>query len=227
MQENLAEPSAAQTALTPVALTASAPPSSATAPPRPATRLNQVRVYKSVGKNGVVRYGDAPPRQGHYELLRFNDCFACNVQSQVNWRTTGLYLTPYSHTIAQAAANYQVEPALIRALIHAESAFNPRAVSRKGAMGLTQLMPATARELGVSDALHAEQNILGGVKYLASLLRRYDGDVALAMAAYNAGMGAVQKHGGVPPYPETRAYVARVQTLYARYQQHLRSALAL
>ncbi|MGL4716334.1 MAG: lytic transglycosylase domain-containing protein [Aeromonas sp.] len=183
----------------------------------------QIHVYKSVQKNGVVRYSDMAPAQGHYELLRFNDCFACNPTSKVNWQTTGLFLDAYTSTIKAAATTYQVEPALIRALIHAESAFNPLAVSRKGAMGLTQLMPATAQELGVGNALLAEQNIFGGVKYLAGLLKQYDGDVALATAAYNAGPGAVKKHGGIPPYAETRAYVDRIKLLHRRYKEVLQA----
>lgn len=186
-----------------------------------ASSTRQIQVYKSVQKNGVIRYSDMMPEQGHYELLLFNDCYACDPDSRVNWRTTGLFLYDYASTIKAAAKAYSVEPALIRALIHAESAFNPRAISRKGAMGLTQLMPATARELGVGDALMAEQNIFGGVKYLAGLLKQYDGNVALATAAYNAGAGAVQKHGGIPPYAETRAYVARVKLLHQRYRDML------
>ncbi len=195
------------------------PPEPASPPLPPGTR--QIQVYKSVQKNGVVRYSDMMPEQGHYELLLFNDCYACDPDSKVNWHTTGLFLYDYASTIQAAAKAYQVEPALIRALIHAESAFNPLAVSRKGAMGLTQLMPATARELGVGNALLAEQNIFGGVKYLAGLLKQYGGNVALATAAYNAGAGAVQKHGGIPPYAETRAYVERVQLLRQRYKDML------
>ncbi|MCH7371613.1 transglycosylase SLT domain-containing protein [Aeromonas sp. MR16] len=181
----------------------------------------QIQVYKSVQKNGVTRYSDMMPEQGHYELLLFNDCYACDPASRVNWRTTGLFLYDYASTIKAAAKTYSVDPALIRALIHAESAFNPLAVSRKGAMGLTQLMPATARELGVGNALLAEQNIFGGVKYLAGLLKQYDGNISLATAAYNAGAGAVQKHGGIPPYAETRAYVERVKLLHQRYRDML------
>ncbi len=191
--------------------------------PAPPAGSKQIHVYKSVQQNGVIRYSDMIPEQGHYELLLFNDCFACNPDSRVNWQTTGLFLYDYASTIKAAAKAYQVEPALIRALIHAESAFNPLAISRKGAMGLTQLMPATARELGVGNALLAEQNIFGGVKYLAGLLKLYDGNVALATAAYNAGAGAVQKHGGIPPYAETRAYVERVQLLHQRYKEMLQA----
>ncbi len=217
-----AEPPAPPPAVPPVTMHTPGvlpPPEPASPPLPPGTR--QIQVYKSVQKNGVVRYSDMMPEQGHYELLLFNDCYACDPDAKVNWHTTGLFLYDYASTIQAAAKAYQVEPALIRALIHAESAFNPLAVSRKGAMGLTQLMPATARELGVGNALLAEQNIFGGVKYLAGLLKQYGGNVALATAAYNAGAGAVQKHGGIPPYAETRAYVERVQLLRQRYKDML------
>ena len=153
-----------------VVLTSESIPSPKVAEPAPPPAARQIQVYKSVQKNGVVRYSDMMPEQGHYELLLFNDCYACDPASRVNWRTTGLFLYDYASTIQAAAKTYQVEPALIRALIHAESAFNPLAVSRKGAMGLTQLMPATARELGVGNALMAEQNIFGGVEYLGGLV---------------------------------------------------------
>jgi soluble lytic murein transglycosylase-like protein len=103
-------------------------------------------------------------------------------------------------------------------VIHAESAFNPQARSRAGAQGLMQLMPQTAAELGVGNPFDAEQNIDGGVRYLAGLLQRYDQDVRLATAAYNAGPGAVQQYGGIPPYAETQAYVKRIEVLYRRYQ---------
>ena len=110
-----------------------AAPEPVSPPLPPGTR--QIQVYKSVQKNGVVRYSDMMPEQGHYELLLFNDCYACDPDSKVNWHTTGLFLYDYASTIQAAAKAYQVEPALIRALIHAESAFNPLAVSRKGPWG--------------------------------------------------------------------------------------------
>ncbi|MGH8637176.1 MAG: lytic transglycosylase domain-containing protein [Burkholderiales bacterium] len=114
--------------------------------------------------------------------------------------------------IEEHAALNTVSPDLVRAVIQAESAFNPRATSPRGAMGLMQLMPATAAELGVVDAYDPEENIRAGVKYLKQLLDTYDGKVELALAAYNAGPGAVKKYGGtVPPYRETRNYVAKIQ----------------
>ena len=108
------------------------------------------------------------------------------------------------------AASQGVSPELVRAVIQVESAFNPRAVSPKGAMGLMQLMPATARELDVDNPFHPEDNIRGGVAYLRQLLDRYDRNVELALAAYNAGPGSVAKYGTVPPYRETQDYVKRV-----------------
>jgi len=113
--------------------------------------------------------------------------------------------------IRQAAADYRVSPDLVRAVVQVESGFNPRARSPKGAMGLMQLMPATAAELGVDDPFDPEQNVRGGVTYLRQLLDRYDDNERLALAAYNAGPEAVARHGNqVPPYAETRSYVQRI-----------------
>ena len=113
-----------------------------------------------------------------------------------------------------AARRHHLDPALVLALVQVESAFQPHAVSRKGAQGLTQLMPATAREMGVKDALDPEQNLDGGARYLSWLLSRYGGDLRRALAAYNAGPGAVDRHQGVPPYRETLQYVRRVLEKY-------------
>jgi hypothetical protein len=122
--------------------------------------------------------------------------------------------TPYDGFIQQASQQYGVDPKLIKAVIQAESGFRPKAGSSAGAAGLMQLMPATARELGVKDRFNPEQNIMGGTKYLASMLRKFNGDVSLALAAYNAGPGAVQRHGGIPPYRETQNYVRKVLANY-------------
>ncbi len=115
-----------------------------------------------------------------------------------------------NQVIAAASGRYRLDPDLVNSVIRAESGFNVRAVSRKGAQGLMQLMPGTASKLGVPNAFDPEANIEGGTKYLRELLERYDFDLVKALAAYNAGPQRVQQFGGVPPYYETRAYVARI-----------------
>jgi len=173
-------------------------------------------VYRYTDENGVVSYSSIQPANATFDVIRFH-CYACDPNSKVDWRKTPLFLTRYRQEIQTAASEFDIDPALVRAVIHAESAFNPKALSPKGAQGLMQLMPGTARELGVGNAMVAAENIRGGVNYLARMLDRFNGDVRLATAAYNAGPGAVTRYKGVPPYAETKAYVERVGILHERY----------
>jgi soluble lytic murein transglycosylase-like protein len=126
--------------------------------------------------------------------------------------------TPFAGEIDAAAARHGIDPALLRGLIRQESNFDPNARSSAGAMGLCQLMPATAAGLGVTNPSDPVQNIEGGAKYLRQQLDRFGGDVTKALAAYNAGPGAVQRYGGVPPYAETQNYVRIVQANAAQYR---------
>ncbi len=130
---------------------------------------------------------------------------------------------PFHKDIMQAARTYQVDPALIKAIIMAESNYNPQAVSSRGAQGLMQLMPATAKWLGVADAFDPALNIDGGVRYFRYLLDRCRGDVELALAAYNAGIAYVLKYDGIPPFDTTQAYVKKVLAYHQQYQREMAS----
>jgi soluble lytic murein transglycosylase-like protein len=122
----------------------------------------------------------------------------------------------YEDIIQEAATEYDMDPALIRAVMQTESAFHPYAVSRAGAEGLMQLMPALADEMGVSDSFDPRENIMGGARYLKRLLEYHNGNLDLALASYNAGPGNVERYGGIPPFRETRKYVKTIKAIYAR-----------
>lgn len=175
-------------------------------------------------KNGTVTFSDRVPLKTPYKVVTYLSCYACSIKSNIDWYNTKLHLTEFAESIDLAAATYKVEAAFIRAVIHAESAFNPLARSSKGAMGLMQLMPGTAKDMGVSNASDPLQNINGGVKYLAGLLQTFNGNITLAAAAYNAGPGAVARHSGIPPYEETKTYVKRVNILLNRYRSRMQVA---
>ena len=179
--------------------------------------------------NGITEYTNVRPRDGRFALLfsYISTCVACDVNSTIDFSSTRLNLEAFKDEIAAAAGEFGVDPALLRALMHAESAFNPMAISSKGAQGLMQLMPGTASDLGVDDAFDVNQNIRGGAMYIARMLRDFGGDERLATAAYNAGPGAVQRYGDVPPFAETRVYVQRVATLRERYRRRCSWPLAV
>ncbi len=213
---------AAPTTSPPIA--AQTPTPAPAAPPQGVTRRVEGQVYSYI-KDGVRHYTSKQPkgvagataiRSIRYSFIE--TCYACAPLPGVNFGTLRLNTVAYAAEIRAAAAQHGVDEAIVRAIIHAESSFNPNARSRVGAQGLMQLMPPTARRFGVSNSYDPVQNIGGGVQYLAWLLKRYNGDLTLAAAGYNAGEGAVDRYKGVPPYNETRRYVERVRVLAERYR---------
>lgn len=168
----------------------------------------QAEVYSYIDENGTVHFSNAPsgPKfndRNHAQYLR-------KYRKQTDKREYELY-------IRESAKKYELDPHLVRAVIEAESNFDCYAVSSRGAKGLMQLMPGTAGDMQVGNAFNARQNIEGGCRYLRSMLNMFDGDITLAVAAYNAGPTKVKRYKKVPPYSETRNYV---NTVLARYNQY-------
>ena len=178
------------------------------------------QVYKYTDNNGVVNYTNVKPPGRKVKTLNF-PCYVADMKCrQISWEKVKLNTSLYAEIIEKAASETAVEPALIRAIIHAESAFDPKAESPKGAQGLMQLIPANQKRLGIDNPFLPEQNIPAGATHLAELKQQFD-DFDLVVAAYNAGAGAVNKYEGVPPYEETQEYLRRVKILYKRYLQAL------
>jgi len=171
----------------------------ALAPPAHASSL-----YRRVDEDGVTHFTNAPTDPG------FKRVGTMSGTAQGWLRLPDAVRTRYGEEIREIAARHGVNADLVEAVIRVESAFNPRAVSNKGAQGLMQLMPRTASALGVRNVFDPYQNIDGGVRHLRYLLDRYPGNVSLALAAYNAGEKAVDYHRGIPPYAETTQYVQRI-----------------
>jgi soluble lytic murein transglycosylase-like protein len=170
-------------------------------------------IYKYVDETGVIHLTNVPTDVTRkYTLLMREPRILFN-------RNIARDIKKYDPFIAKSAAKHGMDPALIKAVIKAESNFNHQAVSPKGARGLMQLMPATASSLHVEDSFHPEKNIDGGVRYLRYLIQLFNGDLRLALAAYNAGEKAVQRYGGIPPYRETQQYVQRVLAYLEGYRK--------
>ena len=178
-------------------------------------------IYMFKDDKGVVHFTNIPNGDKRYRMVRKEETTSDHT------RAAGMpqYVMPtaelirlYRPIIETAARTHGIETALVHAVITAESGYNVRAVSRAGARGLMQLMPDTARLHNVIDAYNPEENVEGGVRHLRMLLDRYQGDLELSLAAYNAGSGAVEKHRGIPPFVETREYVRRVLRFYDSYR---------
>jgi hypothetical protein len=167
------------------------------------------QIYTRKNEHGVIEATNVPAERG-YQLTYPGKGTLIHSAA---WRLRPNYNGEYDHHIAAAAATHNVSTQLVRAVIQVESDFDSLARSSKGAQGLMQLMPDTARQLGVSNAFDPRQNIFAGVRYLRILLDMFQGDVSLATAAYNGGATNVQRYGGVPPFKETRNYVAKIQSL--------------
>lgn len=179
-------------------------------------------IYTYKDKNGNVLITDRPRSSNKYTLTKktyirpFRD--RRSGQSNHAYFSKGI-TSQYDALINNLALNYDVEPAFIKAVVHVESAFNPKAVSHAGAMGLMQLMPQTAKLYNLTtNPFDPERNLVAGIRHMQKLLNRYDGNKTLSLAAYNAGEGAVSKYKGIPPYAETQDYVGKVLKLYNKYR---------
>lgn len=180
------------------------------------TTPSHADIYRYEDDEGIVHFTDAPTDKRFKVFMR-------DLKKDKELRTKLRYASSvnpaeYEQLIKNCSDKYGVSPSLVKAVIHAESGYNPNAVSSKGASGLMQLMPETAKSLKVADRFNPRDNVEGGVKYLRFLLDTFRGDVSLALAAYNAGLSRVAKYGGIPPYNETRTYVNRVLSYMQSYQ---------
>jgi Transglycosylase SLT domain/Domain of unknown function (DUF4124) len=174
-------------------------------------------IFKYKDRSGNVHFTDKPMKKGSglRLLWRSGSDPRFGPVSRINTGAMKRNQVRYAGMINSVAKNTRIRPELLHAVVRAESAYDPKARSSKGAEGLMQLMPATASRYNVSDSLNPEQNLKGGAAYLRYLLKRYDSDLMLALAAYNAGENAVEKHGNqVPPFPETQKYVRQVIKFY-------------
>lgn len=178
--------------------------------------LANADIYRYEDDEGIVHFTDAPTDKRFKVFMR-------DLKKDRELRTKLKYAgsvnpAEYEQLIKDCSQKYGVNASLVKAVIHAESGYNPNALSHKGASGLMQLMPQTAKSLKVADRFNPKDNVEGGVKYLRFLLDTFKGDVSLALAAYNAGLNNVARYGGIPPFNETRTYVNRVLAYMQSYQ---------
>ncbi|NCF38282.1 MAG: transglycosylase SLT domain-containing protein [Gammaproteobacteria bacterium] len=178
-----------------------------------------VEVYKYVDSQGRVHLTDRPPHDGYQLIQKAGKKLR---MSRINFRDKDANRKRFASKIAEVASRYQVPEGLLHAVIAIESAYDPNAVSRAGAVGLMQLMPATAKRYGVANRQDPSANLTGGTRYLKDLLLRFDSNLELALAGYNAGENAVEKYGNqIPPYAETLSYVRKVLELYSQQAAEL------
>jgi soluble lytic murein transglycosylase-like protein len=175
-------------------------------------------IYKYVDSRGVIHFTNVPNHPA-YRLYMKEGKTLRQPSSEPSSPPSRPKMDPSDPLISHTARRHGLDHSLVRAVIKVESDFNPTAISSKGARGLMQLMPGTARDLGVRDCFDPVENVDGGVRYLRMLLDFFDGDLPLALAAYNAGKEAVIQHGGIPPYPETREYVSKVLYYYDLFRR--------
>ena len=180
----------------------------------------QADIYKYVDKHGRVTLTDRPSNTNSVRLVKTWKGWVEQPKNAYNSAEFHKNMKKFMPTVDYAAKKYNLPESLLHAVITAESAYNPTAISRAGAVGLMQLMPATAKRYGVKDRKNPYENIHGGSRYLRDLLTMFNNDLTLALAAYNAGEGAVKKYGNkVPPFVETRNYVRKVRAYYAQYSK--------
>jgi hypothetical protein len=188
----------------------------------------QADIYHFTDSEGVIHYTNVQPRGGAWRRLYHTDEDGkpTAALSSGERKLDPMRMQSYDAHIHEAALLYQLPEAFIRAIVLVESNFFPDAISEAGAMGLMQLMPATALNMGVQNAFDPRQNVLGGTRYLRMLANRFSGDLVLTIAAYNAGEGAIDRYHGVPPYLETRRYVKRVLHHYYAFRNAPAATLA-
>ena len=179
-------------------------------------------IYRYVEADGTIVYTNVPPA-GARKATRVKGSFKPAERPTAPPAPRAEEAGEYDDLIEAASARYRIPSALVRAIVHAESNYDPTAVSPRGASGLMQLMPETAEQMYVKDIFDARDNIEGGVRYLRVLANQYGGDMVKMVAAYNAGPGALDKYGNVPPFAETQAYVRKVIALYFQYKAQAQS----